>query len=1274
MSFLSKLFDIGVAAVTLIYAPAFLASFGVNAAIASFASTFAASILISRAFAPNPPSTQVNNIRQQVPPDPTAGIPIVYGDAYTGGRFVDAALTTNQQTMYYVMVISCISPNGQFSYDTTKFYYQDQLIGFDTSNLTKVIKLTDGAGNVDTSINNQLYIYLYTSNASGVITPINTSLMPSDVMSTTNGVPSGQQWTGTRQMNGTAFAIVQLNYNGNQPGTVSLQPITFHVSHYLNGAGCAKPGDVWYDYLTNTVYGGAIPTANVDTVSVAALNAYSDQTISYTTYTGSTSTIPRYRFNGMFDTGQTVLANLDIMMQCCDCWQTYQASTGLWTVSINQVITPSLSFNDSNIIGNIDVGSVDITQQPNQVEARYNDATNRDQPGYVVLNLQTLDPTLLYPNEPVNKYSVSFELINDSVRTQYLATRILEQNRIDLTISFATNYTGIQANAGDVVTITNASYGWTNKQFRVMQVQETTLPDGSLGAAFQCIAYDASVYTTPNITEYHPTPNSNLAYVGYFSPLSAPSASNFLPTATVPNFQVDCTMPTYGRCLEVILFYTTVATPSTTDWTVWGTLIASNTSPYVNGTVVSFQDITLPSGTYYFAFIVSNESAKTILSPSSSAVIWNPNPTTSAVAGTFLASFSPPTMQVPRTGGTTPVFTGIITQLYGSAAGGGINFVTAQTDSDPSFVNNSWRIGASATTGNTDINYSGITLGAITGHGTYAQWGIPTAMTTSPATVTVPVRYKSPFGTVTQDANAILNYYFLDPGAQGTAGSISAQVYLYQWSTSIPSGPTGTSTYTWSSNTNSSYTGGGGWTVNIPTNPGTPGVSLFVSSQTITATSGTTSTTVSWSGASVYNISQNGANGVSGVQSAQVVVYQWAITIPSGPTGTSTYTWSTATFTPVPSGWSTTISSSPSPGYTLWAAVVYVTDSATATSTTVNWTSSSIIASGYSGTNGSTGSQGASARICYAVSSSTSLNSTPSTYVTSGSTSFPPYNEWGGAETWQGTIPSYSAGQSLFQSNGIYDPVANQTTWNVPYLSNLKVGQLSAISTNTGSLTVTGTFQANTAAISGTTMTGSGAVINSSGTFALGSSSANITYNGTKLNINGLGVVAKLVQNGITPSSASTWYTLVSPSLQAGLCLINGATAYLAVVDIASGAQTPFSVYLDYNIRIIDSSSTVLYTFGSGIRFPVYKQGSAVDLIAQSPWDPFIANVTIPTSGTYYLQIEIVTDSVGNVLEQYYDASGYLMTINAIGSGTQPRFLQKQFSGYYNFYQPGIQS
>lgn len=140
----------------------------------------------------------------------------------------------------------------QFSYDTTKFYYGDRLVTFDGTDPTKVISLTDGAGNVDTKISGNLYINLYTSTTAGVITNINGSA-PSTVMGGAD-IDASLRWPATnRQMNGLAFAIVKLIYN-RDAGTTSLSPITFKCSHYLNGAGVAKPGDVLYDYLTNTVY------------------------------------------------------------------------------------------------------------------------------------------------------------------------------------------------------------------------------------------------------------------------------------------------------------------------------------------------------------------------------------------------------------------------------------------------------------------------------------------------------------------------------------------------------------------------------------------------------------------------------------------------------------------------------------------------------------------------------------------------------------------------------------------------------------------------------------------------------------------------------------------------------------------------------------------------------------------------------------------------------------------------------------------------------------
>jgi hypothetical protein len=1085
--------------------------------------SYALTQVIARAFKPNAQTgtnqSVDNGVRLQGPPSNTNSIPVVYGDAYLGGIFTDAVLTINQKTMYYVMTVSAISPNGQFFFDTTKFYYSDRLITFDTTDLTKVVSLTDGAGNVDTKINGNLYIALYTSTQAGVITSLNGAALPTTYMGGAD-IATAQQWAATgRQMNGLAFAIVKLNYS-REAQTTQMQALTFRAQHYLNGTGIAKPGDVWYDYITNQIYGAAMDTNIVDTTQVTALNAYSDALISYIPSGGGSASQARYRINGVLDTGLDCLQNIDRIMSACDSWTQYNATTGKWAIVINKAEATSFAFNDTNIMSDIRVSSYDLTNSINQIQASFPNKTNRDQTDYV--NLAT-PSGLLYPNEPVNKLSITLDLVNDSVQAQYLANRQLEQAREDLVVTFSTPYPGIQIDAGDVVSVTNADYGWTDKLFRVMKVAEQSQGVGDLSATLDLIEYNAGVYDDATITQYTPAPNSNLANPSYFSVLAAPTVSNQLPTATIPSFDVTIYIPATGRVTMFTLFYTTVATPTATDWLVYGTQSSSTSTAYTPSTNFTFTNIQMPTGTYYFAYKVQNEISASLLSAASTPLVWSPNPTTTAVAGTFLATFSPSTTLVPRDSSLVPQFTGLITQLYGSAAGGSIDFVTAQTDSAGSFTNNTWRIGGSSTTGNGDIvTTGGLTLSAPTDGGTYAQWAIPTAMSSSPATLTVPVRYKSALGTVTQGANAILQWTFVDPGANGTpgtSGNQTATTYLYQWSTSAPTNPTGTSTYTWATGANTSYSGLYGWSVTVPTNPGTAGLSLWIASKQIVAAAGTVSTSVDWTtGVGVYAYSTNGANGTNGtngapgtngLQTATPVVYQWAITIPPSPSGTSTYTWSSGSFTPTPSGWSQTITTSPSAGYTLWAARVTIVDTATATTSTINWGLSSIVASGYAGTtgapgtNGSNGIDGLSSRICYAKSTVNPLSSTPATITVAGSGTFPPYNTWGGAETWVATPMALTAGEFMYQSDGIYNPSTGNTVWNVPYLSNLKVGSLSAISANMGTITAGDLSIGSSPALSGTTMTGTGSHLYASGNFAFGNPTTNMVFNGTNVFLNG---------------------------------------------------------------------------------------------------------------------------------------------------------------------------
>lgn len=325
-----------------------------------------------------------------------------------------------------------------------------------------------------------------------------------------------------------------------------------------------------------------------------------------------------------------------------------------------------------------------------------------------------------------------------------------------------------------------------------------------------------------------------------------------------------------------------------------------------------------------------------------------------------------------------------------------------------------------------------------------------------------------------------------DDGAPGADANKTAIVQLWQWATNTPGSPTGSTQYTWSTVTNATPLGIlNNWQLSVPANPGTPGLKLWVASKSITDVASQTVTPVYWN--TEVNIAAWSANGSTGpagtsaVNSAQPTVYKWAATIPTAPSGTPTYTWATASFGTAPANWFLEPpETSPSPGYTLWAATVYFTDAATSPTTNFDWTSSSITARGYAGTQGATGatgpqgstgptgpsgSGGNSARIAYALVTGYSLNSTPDNIVSAGS--LPPNGSWGAA-TWQAFPPaSYSQGQSVFQANGIYVPETGLTTWGLPYLSNLKVGNLSAISANTGQLTVTGDIFVSSGALLG---------------------------------------------------------------------------------------------------------------------------------------------------------------------------------------------------------------
>jgi len=337
----------------------------------------------------------------------------------------------------------------------------------------------------------------------------------------------------------------------------------------------------------------------------------------------------------------------------------------------------------------------------------------------------------------------------------------------------------------------------------------------------------------------------------------------------------------------------------------------------------------------------------------------------------FLPYFTPAILQVPRSGSPlTPSFTGITPTMYATDKGTVVPFTDAQTDSNVAFVNSSWRIGNSSTTGYGDISLTNITIGNPTDGGDFALWPTPTAMASSPAYITVPVRYKNSTGVVTQAGIATIQLLFTDPGAAGSNGpavDISGYTTFVQNAGGAFNPPNATLSAVYANVTSPSFS----WSITGAT-PSSSTASSVVVTPTSSATNVLVTLTVNGSNLSapisrtinmpILYDGAPGEAGSNGVMSAFPTIYQWtgSSTPPTRPSTTSTYTWGTAAFT-APSGWYSSAPSNTTAGNYLWSITIPLNTSATTTTSTLDWTNTlyPIRAIAYNGANGGTGDPGA---------------------------------------------------------------------------------------------------------------------------------------------------------------------------------------------------------------------------------------------------------------------------------------------------------------------------
>jgi len=726
---------------------------------------------------------QIGN-RVQLTPSTDNKIPVVYGSAYMKPIITDAKISVDQKTMWYVLTFSeAMNSDATGTISFGDLYWGDKKLVFgDVGNPEKVTGWVNSDGTFEDQPNGNLFVYLYRD---GSDVPVNTAQTAVQVMRD-GQIPVAQWWTSTNKMTKLVFAIVKIVYS-QEKNLTGLAEVTAVVNNTLT-----KPGSVIKDYLTNSRYGAGLNINKVNTATLDELDAYSDETISYTPAGGGAKvTTNRFRINGPVDTTKNFLDNLSDITDNCDSWLQWNEARGQWGVIVNRSYldldplgTNVRTITSGEIIGGIDINPIDLNQTYNEVEVQFPNTKIKDQAGYYKLGITSFPNVVRSPNEPDNTLGLSLPYTNNIVQAQYIGARRLVQSREDLTVTFTMAFTGITIDAGDVIGLNHETYGWgptygmpKGKLFRVTQVQESKADDGTLYARIVASEYNDDVYDDNNIDlrDFTPALNTGITNPVFISKPNAPTFANINTSSSAPSFNVVATVPTTGTTLGLEFWYGTTSTISGNNYTLFATNFPSGGPVFTTGTTNAYTVTGLGNGDYWWSIRALGARSKSDFS-NTAKITWVPEFISEVVGKNVVVNFQPPNISVPRLGyDLIPDLSSVVIKAFGLVGAEQSEYVDVLTDSDPAFLANTWRIATSSvnnyttasvvTLENITLDVASITAG-LDGSATFPT---PTAISSFPARVTIPIRFKDAAGNIFQGSPAICELNFnnqLDTGPQ----------------------------------------------------------------------------------------------------------------------------------------------------------------------------------------------------------------------------------------------------------------------------------------------------------------------------------------------------------------------------------------------------------------------------------------------------------------------------------------------------------------------------
>jgi len=361
-------------------------------------------------------------------------------------------------------------------------------------------------------------------------------------------VSSVSQWTTAHTLSGIAYLYVKLKYDADVFPTgvpnISAEIKGKKILDFRDGstAFSSNPALCLYDYLTDTRFGLATPTANIDTASFTTVANICDENI--TLDAGGTEN--RYESHGI------VYSNIDPMTAidelCGSMLGVLSYSNGKFNLSGGKYIAPTISLDEDDFRGGINIQTKQSRRNLfNTVKGIFTSPESKWQPtDYPMVTSSTF---VSEDNNETIFANADLPFTTSSTMAQRIAKVILFKNRQQMVVQAPMKLSAFKLQVGDTVNITNARMGWSNKIFQVADWTFVSTTD-EVGINLVLQETSASVWDWNAEESEFISDNTNL-----------PTAN----TVETPSLVVEDFLKAYSAVISTVLIIRVTSTFATTN-------------------------------------------------------------------------------------------------------------------------------------------------------------------------------------------------------------------------------------------------------------------------------------------------------------------------------------------------------------------------------------------------------------------------------------------------------------------------------------------------------------------------------------------------------------------------------------------------------------------------------------------------------------------------------------------------------------------------------------